>query len=216
MKMVQMKNILFTAVLLSLFLTSFEISAKKHKLPPLRHVGLIIENSTLKTTFSYRDIFTKTVKQKLMSGLSNSIILHISMENQKGKQFAYFTRTVNITYNLWDDNFSVVVVCNHKKRRSKVKTIKEAMDIAAIAWRIPIAPKKYRGVFRLKVMAEANPVSKEMVRNIQKWLTRPTPSDYASNGSTTNYFGSFVGYFVDRKIGQADKTVIFVSQWFRL
>ena len=56
--------------------------------------------------------------------------------------------------------------------------------------------------------------STDAAENIRRWLSRPSGGQ--GSEARSNFFGSFVGIFVDRRIGEADKSVAFVSQWFQV
>lgn len=186
--------------------------------PRTRKVGLKITGDSLKVVSSYRDLFTKKVRKKMTSGLPVRIVVQVAVVNQKGKAVDYWARSVEIVYDLWAEDYSITVRDDGGKRRARVGTLEEAVNVAGVLWRAPVCDRLDQlkpGVYRLKVLAEANPVSEEMIRNIQRWIARPK-GGHGDSEARSNFFGSFVGHFVDRGIGQADKTVAFVSQWFKL
>ncbi len=182
---------------------------------PVRTIGVATSEESLLVSFDYRTVISSKIQEKLRSGLPTRIILQINLE-QKGMStpLAYFARSCTIVYDLWEEVFVVSVEDYRGKRHAKVKTEKEAIDLVTSVANEKVAKIVDRdGEYRMRVLVEVNPVSKEMVANIRKWLSRST-SDKGTG--QTNYFGSFVGIFVDRRIGQADRTMSFVSQWFRV
>jgi hypothetical protein len=192
-------------------------SVTAHAKPRKRKVGIHITTSDIRTTFSYQDLFSKKVREKLTSGLPTRLVVQIALESkEKDKPIAYWARAIEIVYDLWEEDFVITVEDNRGRRRTRVETIEETIGVAGTLWRTPIAATKglKTGLYRLRFVGEVNPVSKEMVENIRRWLSRPS----SGHGSETrsNFFGSFVGSFVDRNIGKADKTVKFVSQWFEV
>lgn len=183
-----------------------------------RKVGLKIGEDTLYTTFSYKDAFTKSIVKKLDSGLPTKMLVQVVLESKKGKSITYWAQSIEIVYDLWEEHFAITVQNNTGRKSTKVKTAAEAIRIAGILWRAPVVANTSnlkQGVYRLRVLVEANPVSEEMVRNIQRWISKPR-GGHGNMEARSNFFGSFVGHFVDRGIGQADKTVAFRSQWFTL
>jgi len=182
-----------------------------------RTVGIGHDNVFLHTTFSFRDIFSNKVRKNLKSGLTTRVFIQIALKKKGGKTIAYWARTIDIVYDLWEEHFSIIVTDPKGKRRARVKTVKEVVNLSGVLWKIAVAEIKglKTGKYRLEVLAEVNPVSDEMVRNIQRWITRPA-SGHSDDQAKTNFFGAFVGHFIDRKIGKADKTVTFTSQWFKL
>jgi hypothetical protein len=183
-----------------------------------RRVGLLISGDVLQITFGYRDVFSPAVQKKMTSGLPTRLLLHVAVEKEKGgAPAAYWARSVEIVYDLWEENFAVTLADLQSKRHTRVATLDQAVDAAGVLWRTPVADTSglAPGLYRLRVLAEVNPVSEEMVRNIQRWIARPKGGRGESE-ARSNFFGAFVGHFVDRSIGQAERVVGFVSQWFKL
>jgi hypothetical protein len=183
-----------------------------------RRVGLLISGDVLQTTFSYRDVFSPSVRKKMTSGLPTRLLLHVAVERKNGgATAAYWARSAEIVYDLWEEDFAVTVADSQSKRHTRVGSLEQAVDAAGVLWRAPVAGtgKLEPGLYRLRVLAEVNPVSEEMVRNIQRWIARPKGGRGESE-ARSNFFGAFVGHFVDRSIGQAERVIGFVSQWFQL
>lgn len=205
---------LAAAIVIALIVAVIPASAVARK----RKVGLKIGEDTLYTTFSYKDAFTKRILKNLDSGLPTKMVVQVVLESKKGKSITYWARSIEIIYDLWEEHFAITVQDNRGRRSTKVKTAAEALRIAGILWRAPVVADTSglkHGVYRLRVLVEVNPVSEEMVRNIQRWISKPR-GGHGDMEARSNFFGSFVGHFVDRGIGQADKTVSFRSQWFTL
>jgi hypothetical protein len=183
-----------------------------------RHVGLLISGDVLQTSFGYRDVFSVPVRKKMTSGLPTRLLVHVALETGKGgTPAAYWARSAEIVYDLWEENFVITVADAQSKRHTRVSSLEQAVDATGVLWRVPVADTSSLkpGLYRLRVLAEVNPVSEEMVRNIQRWIARPKGGRGESE-ARSNFFGAFVGHFVDRSIGQAERVVGFVSQWFKL
>lgn len=133
------------------------------------------------------------------------------------RPLAFWARTIEITYDLWEEQFLVVREDDTGRKRAKVVTRKEAMDLSGILTHTAIGqiPDMAPGLYRIHARIETNPVSKEMVEKIRSWLAS-TRAKKRGTTATSNYFGSFVGALVDRRISQAEHVIEFVSQWFRL
>ncbi|HUT78059.1 MAG TPA: DUF4390 domain-containing protein [Polyangia bacterium] len=207
------------ALLLASVLVLFPLAASGA--PPVRQVGVSIDAGQARITSGLRDVFSAEVRDKLRSGLPTRVLIQVTLERQgRKKAVTYWARNVEVTYDLWEENFSIVIEDDRGRRRARVASVEEAVGIASTLWRVPVAGTAglEPGLYRLRVLAETNPVSMEMVENIRRWLARSSTggSGSASAESRTNFFGSFVGVFVDRRIGEADKSVAFVSQWFEL
>jgi hypothetical protein len=183
-----------------------------------RKVGLLASGNALQATFSYRDVFSPAVQRKMTSGLPTRLLVHVALEREKGgAAVAYWARSVEIVYDLWEEDFAVTAADSQSRRHKRVRTLDQAIDAAGVLWRAPVADTSglRPGRYRLRVLAEVNPVSEEMVRNIQRWIAKPRGGRGESE-ARSNFFGAFVGHFVDRSIGQAERAVGFVSQWFEL
>jgi hypothetical protein len=205
------------AIALLLALAVGLIPLASHSKAPKRRVGVSVSSTAVRATFSYRDAFTKKVRKKLTSGLPTRVLVQVALESKdKGKPVSYWARAIEIVYDLWEEDFVITMEDNRGRRRTRVKTVDETINLAGILWRTRIAKTGglKPGLYRLRFVAEVNPVSKEMVENIRRWLSRPSGGH--GSEARSNFFGSFVGAFVDRKIGKADKTVGFVSQWFEV
>ena len=185
---------------------------------PTRRIGVQFLNDNLILTFSYRDAFTGAVKKKLTSGLKTSVVVQLTVERRgEKKPVAFWARAVEITYDLWEERFFVIRDDDTGRRRAKVSTKEAAMDLAGALEHVEVGPVSNLGggQFRIHVKIETNPVSKEMVQTIRAWLARSRAKKSGSQAQT-NYFGSFIGALVDRRISEAEHTIEFVSQWFQV
>ncbi len=200
-------------VVASVFLAALSMHAMSTRAQdmPIRKVGHQLQDGRLMVTFGYRDVFTSGVQEKLKSGLPTRLVVQLVIEDEKGRQVSYWARTVHVVYDLWEEHFVITVNDSGGKRATRLKTIRDVMKTAGVIWRTPVASHLPPGKYRIKAVVEANPVSEKMVRNIQRWISRPS-GGFRDAGSSS-YFGSFVGYFVDRNIARAEKTIRFISQW---
>lgn len=208
----------FAATLLLVFLSLGPQARAQKDNAPTRNLGVHINKNHLETSFGFHDVFTSSIRQKLNSGLPTRVVLQMNLERQGvDTPVSYWVRTTSIVYDLWEESYIVTVEDSKGRRQAKAKTPSKAVALAATLSSCQVARVNGLppGNYRLRTVIEVNPVSKEMIANIRRWLARPSS---ASSGpdSQSNFFGSFVGVFVDRRIGQADHSVTFVSQWFRL
>ncbi len=185
---------------------------------PLRRVGISIDHGELRVTSGFRDVFTNKVRKKMKSGLPTRLSIRIGLEKQdKRKPVTFWARNIEIVYSLWEERFLVTFEDRKGRRSTRVESVDDAVGIAGVLWKTPVASIEdlEPGVYRVRAVIEANPVSEEMLDNIRRWLSRPSDGPGGTE-SRSNFFGSFVGFFVDREIGEADKKIAFVSQWFEL
>ncbi len=207
--------------LLSLLLTIGLVAAPLVALavePRTRRVGVSVRDNRLKISFGFRDAFPKGVQEKLSSGLTQQVLIKVSLERRgETPPVAYWARNIGVTYKLWEEKYIVSLEDISGRRSASVKTKRQAVDLAGALVEAPITDVRGipAGAYRLRVRIETNPVSKEMVEKIRQWLARSRASK-ADAPAPSNYFGSFVGALVDRRISRADHQIDFVSQWFHL
>lgn len=184
-----------------------------------RRVGLTEINRQLLVTFSFRDAFPEAIQKNLNSGLKTTVLVQLSLERQGSKTpVTYWARTVEITYDLWEDKYLIFREDNTGRRRAVASTKTQAVHLAAEILNARLTDTKDLppGIYRIRAKIETNPVSKEMLEKIRSWLVKSQSKNSSQSQAPTNYFGSFVGALVDRRIAEADHTVDFVSQWFKL
>ncbi len=206
---------LLAAGLLALIAVLGPVEAKETKAPK-RKVGISVKDDHLLTTFSYRDAFTEKITEKLHSGLPTRLVIQISLEKEnKKKPVRYWARTVSVVYDLWAEVYIITVEDNRGRRRAKVSTVDEVIELAGKISHFQIADLSglAPGSYRIRTLIEVNPVSKKMIESIRRWLAK---KPQGSSTGSANFFGSFVGIFVDRQIGKADFTSVFVSQDFSI
>jgi Domain of unknown function (DUF4390) len=207
-----------SAILLVGFLSTTDVNADENTPPQKRVCGVTQADARLLVSFSYLDVFTTKVKKQLSSGLPTRAIIEINLEKEGTETpLAYWVRSTQIVYDLWEERYLVTVEDNNGRRRASARTAAESIKLAGTLRKEKIV--KLAGLppgnYRLRIHIEVNPVSKEMVENIRRWLARP-PTGKSGTMNQTSFFGSFVGKFVDHRIGKADHTLSFVSQWFRV
>ncbi len=184
----------------------------------VRRIGLTQINKQLMASFTFRDAFPQSIQKQLNSGLKTSILVQISLEIQHSNNpISYWARTIEVTYDLWEEKYHVVREDPSGRSRAIATTKELAIKLASELNNTHIANVKSLplNVYRLRVKIETNPVSKEMLKKIRYWLAR-SQGKGGTGSAPSNYFGSFVGSLVDARIGKADHSIEFVSQWFKL
>ena len=205
------------ACLLSLALLN-PCAARADDGTPVRRVGLVQINRQLLVSFSFRDAFPPLIRKQLTSGLKTTVLVQLFLERQgRRSPEAFWARTVELTYDLWEDKFLIFREDNAGRRRAVVSDKSRAVDLAAEISNVNLVDTSTLppGVYRIRAKIETNPVSKEMLEKIRSWLVK-SQGKSSQSPAPANYFGSFVGALVDRRIAEADHTVKFVSQWFNL
>lgn len=173
--------------------------------------------SSLQISVSYRDIVDDTVKRQLTSGLPTTIVMRgWVFKESGGDAIAVTAKTCRVLYDLWDEVFQLTISTPGSSDKPDValnlegvlRKCAEARDLSISAQQ-PY-PKEH---LYFAAIAEVNPVSKEMMAEVRRWVSRPSAASQASLGGAL--FGSFVGLFVTR-IDSAQATLQFRTQAFTL
>ncbi|MBW2261123.1 MAG: hypothetical protein JRG91_04050 [Deltaproteobacteria bacterium] len=185
---------------------------------PVRKLGLSRKGDSLLVSFGYTDIFDAESRAKLTSGLPTTVLMRMSLVPHKKKTPLSFTlRNASITYDLWDEVYHVVV------KAPGMKTKKVMLDDASVSVKLAAKVKKHPisiedvppGTYRLRVRVDRNPVSKEVLNGMRSWLNRPVGSTGRLRPGD-GFFGSFISFFINKKLQKAEKTKQFRSQKFTL
>jgi hypothetical protein len=184
------------------------------------------DKTLLRASFSYEDVLRTAadptgalLKAKLSNGLANVLVMRAYLfEVGATSPIALSAKTCSITYDVWDEVYRIKLTSSEGTRdpaatftppkgnvEGVLKTCAEAQDL-------PVAD---RGLLRtgasyfLAVIVDLNPVSEEMLAQLQKWVQRPIGSTAIAPGNAL--FGAFVGLFV-KSIGASDRTLQFRTQ----
>jgi hypothetical protein len=118
-----------------------------------------------------------------------------------------------VTYDLWDEVFHVHL---EDERQSKWYDATSRNDALRLCTSVRDTRLNVRGLapgrYVVGVVAELNPVSTEMLEGLRAWLRVPT----GAAGEGQSFFGSFVAIFINRRLGEADRTIRFRSAPFEL
>ena len=183
---------------------------------PQRQANYAWDHSTLRASFSYRDLVDPDLANKLSSGLPTTFAMraYVYREGDSDRPVALAVRGCRVVYDLWDEVYRIRVFEQRRPERdTAVINVDGVMRLCAEARDLPVADRSQLragppGVF-LAVIVDVNPVSEEMLEQMKRWVSRPTGA--TNIGPSDALFGSFVGLFV-RQIGTADKTLRFRTQ----
>jgi hypothetical protein len=137
--------------------------------------------------------------------------------HKKKTAMSFTLRNVSITYDLWDEVYHVMIERPGAKKKKKiVEEAVEAVELAAKAKKHPISIEDVpEGTYRLRVRIDRNPVSKEVLKGMRDWLNRPAGSSGRLRPGDS-FFGSFISFFINKKLQKSEKTRTFKSQKFKL
>jgi hypothetical protein len=182
---------------------------------PQRGANFAWDKTLLRASFSYSDALTPALRTKLSNGLSNVLVMRAYVfESGAANPIALAVKTCNVSYDVWDEVYRIKVTTPEGTLNKAVVNVDGVVRECAAAQDLPVAERslmKAGASHFLAVIADVNPVSEEMLAQLQKWVERPMGSTAIAPGNAL--FGAFVGLFV-RNIGASDRTVQFRTQVF--
>lgn len=185
-----------------------------------------VELATLKTakdgrwivmSVGFRDVVNAKVRQKLMSGLPTTIATraYVFPDDEVREPLALSAQTCKVVFDLWDEVFRIELIAGGKRKKTVAVNVEGVMRNCAETRRLPIAAQDLLqpgGDYFVAVLVEVNPLSKEMLAKIKRWVSRPNGAGAVGPGDSL--FGSFVGLFIT-KVPEADRSLTFRSQSFK-
>jgi len=171
------------------------------------------DNLTVSTSIA--QLFDSAAYEALGSGFPSTVVIRMWVYDKKSENpIAFQLLQRRVVYDLWDDVYTVRLdgpggrKTIEVKERSKAFTLLTSLDYQAVA---PLTDVPYETHHVLAMVAELNPVSKETLAEVRRWLSQDTSGGLDRGGS---FFGSFVSVFVNPKIPEADSVIRVRSQPF--
>lgn len=169
----------------------------------------------LRGTFNFRDAIDDKIKKRLSNGLVVNIVMRgYVYPNAGGEPVALTAHTCKVAYDLWQGAFFVIENGGKSKpvvNMNGVYRLCTDMVDLPITDRAPLKGKPQD--YYLAVKVEVNPVSQALLKEIQRWVTRPL----GGSGSITAgdaLFATFVGVFINKQVQSADRIVEFSTASF--
>jgi len=191
--------------------------------PPLSNPSTLSQRSAsyawdgdlLRASFSFKDMLLPdpALLKKLSSGLVMKVVMRAGVyPDGQSTPVAVALRVCTVRYDLWDDDVYKMHISDPEHERDLagvlegvVRNCFEARDLLLVHRGQLTAGQPYF----LGVEVDVNPVSKEMLEQMQRWIARPTGNRDISSGDAL--FGGFARLFVG-PIGNSDKTLTFKTQ----
>ena len=181
--------------------------------PLLQHMRFVEHGDDLTVTTKVGGVFDYPGFQALSSGFPSTVEIQTWVYPKDSNEVVAYTRIVrSVVYDLWDEVYTVRP-CKECKAVT-VKSPAEALTLLTSIddWPIAkLADLPYEDVFQLAVRVDLNPVSKETLAEVRRWLSQGTGGGLDRGGV---FFGSFVSVFVNPKIAEADRVIRLRSQPF--
>ena len=157
-------------------------------------------------------LFDSAAYEALDSGFTSTVVIRIWIYPKDSTDpVAFLLLQRQVLYNLWDEVFELRIDGKapiKEKRQSEALKRLTALDDLPVA-RLANLPSEL--VFLLAMQVELNPVSKETLAEVRRWLSQGTGGGLDRGGA---FFGSFVSVFVNPKIPEADRVLRVRSQPF--
>ena len=183
--------------------------------PELVKMKFSERGDNLTVTTQIAQLFDSAAYEALGSGFPSTVVIRMWVYDKKSENpIAFQLLQRRVVYDLWDDVYTVRLdgpggrKTVEVKERSKAFTLLTSMDHLAIA---PLTDVPYETHHVLAMVAELNPVSKETLAEVRRWLSQDTSGGLDRGGS---FFGSFVSVFVNPKVAEADRVLRVRSQPF--
>lgn len=165
---------------------------------------------------SFTELLDQEAYERLGSGFATTIVARIYVYKEgKDLPVSAVMASFRVVYDLWDEVYVVRIDGPMGRETRRISRRADALKAVTTLDRCPIAALDAipRGENHYMAMVvELNPVSKELMAEMRRWLTRPAGSASLDRGSS--FFGSFVSVFVNPELPQAERVVKLRSQPF--
>ncbi len=184
-------------------------------LPELQRMRFVERGDQLHVTASIAKLFDRAAYEALDSGFSSTVVIRIWIYPRDSTDpVAFMLIQRQALYNLWDEVYELKFdetggrkIVKEKRKAEALKRL-TSLDDLAIA---PLSSLPYEQIYLLAMEIELNPVSKETLAQVRRWLSQGTGGGLDRGGA---FFGSFVSVFVNPKIAEADRVIRIRSQPF--
>ena len=203
-------SILLVAVAVQVALVAGTVEAQVAS----RRMGVRWNGAVPHLTFSARDLVNADVRRKLESGLPQTLVMRTYGYPGRGRRpIAVAARSCRVVYDLWEEVYRVQIQSETEDRSATLSSIDQVLARCLVSRSVAIGDETEWTTLRgqrvyFAVLVELNPLSPDTVQRIRRWLARPGGRRVEGEA----FFGSFVSLFVNRRIGDAERTIRFRSQ----
>ena len=210
-----MRAALVATAVASLFVAAPARADEDDERPEVVKMRFVERGAQLHVTTKIGKLFDRAAYEALDSGFTSTIVIRMWVYPRDSTDpIAFNLVNRQVLYNLWDEVYELRFVdptgtkVFKEKRKAEALTRLTNLDDVAIA---RLADLPYGQVFLLAMEVQLNPVSKETLAQVRRWLSQGNGGGLDRGGA---FFGSFVSVFVNPKIPDADRALRIRSQPF--
>lgn len=210
-----MRAALVAGAIASLFVAAPARADEDDERPEVVKMRFVERGAQLHVTTKIGKLFDRAAYEALDSGFTSTIVIRMWVYPRDSTDpIAFNLVNRQVLYNLWDEVYELRFVdptgtkVFKEKRKAEALTRLTNLDDVAIA---RLADLPYGQVFLLAMEVQLNPVSKETLAQVRRWLSQGNGGGLDRGGA---FFGSFVSVFVNPKIPDADRALRIRSQPF--
>ncbi|MEJ7603742.1 MAG: hypothetical protein WKG01_37990 [Kofleriaceae bacterium] len=160
-------------------------------------------------------LFDSKAYRALSSGFTSTVVIRIWIyPKDSAKPVAFVLVRRSVVYDVWDEAFDLQLDEPTGRKRVREKRQADALKRLTTIDQLPVAllsTVTVQQIHGLAMHVELNPVSKETLAEVRRWLSQGTGGGLDRGGA---FFGSFVSVFVNPKIPAADRVLKVRSQPF--
>ena len=160
-------------------------------------------------------LFDASNYEGLGTGIESTVVIRIQITPQDSDDpVAEQLIRRSVVYDVWDEVYRLQLDERGGQKKFQVKYRAEALKWLTAIEDLPVAPLAVlplEKVFVLKMVVELNPVSRETLAEVRRWLSQGNGGGLDRGGA---FFGSFVSVFYNPKIADADRVLRIRSQPF--
>lgn len=160
-------------------------------------------------------LFDSAAYEALDSGFPSTVVIRMWVYPRSSTDpVAFQLIQRQVVYDLWDEVYVMRLdepggrkILREKRKAEALKRLTSIDDLPIVK----LAQMPYEQIYLLAMQVELNPVSKETLAQVRRWLSQGNGGGLDRGGA---FFGSFVSVFVNPKIPEADRVLRFRSQPF--
>lgn len=183
--------------------------------PPLRDALFEWDQAKrlLYVSLSIRDVVDAAIQRKMRQGLPTTIVLTATLyRTGSSDPLATTAQTCKVTWHVWEEAFRVEITRPGRSRAQWTTTIEGVLRRCADVRRLLAgnsAQVPFGTALYMHAKVQVNPVSKDLLAQIKRWVSRPSGTGTAAPGDAL--FSTFTGLFLQR-IGDADRELKFTTK----